>query len=161
MRADDIRLLFDYSYAATQRILAAAARLEDDVFAATPPIGGSPSVRDMLVHVLDAEQSWRRRLQRDEYIPEPDLDPNDYPTVGAFADAWRVNEQEMRDWLATLDDAAVAAAIYRGRPLWCYLLHVCNHGMQHRSEAAMILTHFGASPGDLDFSFFLRGWSDH
>jgi len=31
--------------------------------------------------------------------------------------------------------------------------------MQHRSEARMILTHWGQSPGDLDLTFYLPDWN--
>lgn len=160
MRADEIRLLFDYSYSATRRVLAAAGLLDDSAFTATPPIADCPDLRTVLVHMLDAEQSWRRTLKRGAHISEPDLDPATFPTVAALADAWRADEQETNDWLATLDDAALNTSAFRDRPLWQYLVHVCNHGTQHRSEAAMLLTHFGASPDDLDFTWFLRGWSD-
>jgi uncharacterized damage-inducible protein DinB len=40
-------------------------------------------------------------------------------------------------------------------PLWQQMVHQVNHGTQHRSEAAVMLTQFGHSPGWLDFLYFI------
>ena len=40
--------------------------------------------------------------------------------------------------------------------LWQVMVHVVNHGTQHRSEAAVMLTDFGHSPGDVDLIYFLN-----
>ncbi len=63
MQADQIRLLFDYSYAATGRILDAASRLTTEEFTAPPPLHGAVSLRHTLVHTLWAEQAWREGLR--------------------------------------------------------------------------------------------------
>ena len=40
--------------------------------------------------------------------------------------------------------------------LWQVLVHVVNHGTQHRAECAALLTGFGHSPGDMDMSLFFN-----
>jgi uncharacterized damage-inducible protein DinB len=58
--------------------------------------------------------------------------------------------------LDRLDDEAIntppdgADHPLRGIPMWQTMVHLMNHGTQHRSEAAVILTEAGGSPGDLD-----------
>jgi uncharacterized damage-inducible protein DinB len=46
--------------------------------------------------------------------------------------------------------------ILQTTPLSQILLHLVNHGTQFRSEAGMILSAWGYSPGDLDMIFYLR-----
>ena len=40
--------------------------------------------------------------------------------------------------------------------LWHLMAHMVNHGTQHRSEAAILLTSAGHSPGELDLIGYLR-----
>ncbi len=160
LHAKDIEVLFDYSYAATRIILNAAEHLTVEQWLAKPPLDGANSLQHILVHMLDCEQGWRANLRAGRRDASPELELADYPTVAALADAWRADEQVMRAWLSTLDDDIVNGAAYNALQLWQCLVHVVNHSTQHRSEAAMILTHFGHSPGDLDFTFYFRGFSD-
>jgi uncharacterized damage-inducible protein DinB len=60
----------------------------------------------------------------------------------------------MRAYLAALSDEDAAGPFY-DVILWQVIAHVAHHGMQHRSEAALLLTHFGHSPGDIDMVFWL------
>src|SRR5437773_2660376 len=40
-------------------------------------------------------------------------------------------------------------------PLWQQMIHQVNHATQHRSEAAVMLTKLGHSPGWLDLLYFV------
>jgi uncharacterized damage-inducible protein DinB len=40
--------------------------------------------------------------------------------------------------------------VHGGVPVWQMLVHVVNHGTQHRAEAAALLTAEGRSLGELD-----------
>jgi uncharacterized damage-inducible protein DinB len=40
--------------------------------------------------------------------------------------------------------------------VWESMLHLVNHGTQHKTEAAAILTGFGHSPGDIDLIVYLN-----
>jgi uncharacterized damage-inducible protein DinB len=156
-----LEVLFDFSYAATRIILEAAERVTDEQWAAQPPLREARSLQQILVHMLDTEQGWRENLRAGRRNASLELDPADFPNAATLVSAWRHDEQVMRSWLTTLDDDTVNAASYIPQlKLWQCLVHVVNHGTQHRSEAAMILTHFGQSPGDLDFTFYFKGFRD-
>ncbi len=43
-------------------------------------------------------------------------------------------------------------------PLPGVTARMVNHGTQHRSEAAMMLTHWGQSPGELDLIYYPHEW---
>jgi len=161
MQIRDLQLIYDYNYWANARMAAAARMVSAEQFAAPAdfPYGG---LRGTLVHILDAEWSWKVRLQH--AASTPDLVEADFPTLDALVTRWQVEEREMRAYLGGLDDEQLAGTVRypidggktRERILWHCLLHVANHGTQHRAEAAAILTALGHSPGDVDLTVFLN-----
>ncbi len=155
-----ITTLFEYNYWANKRILTAAARISEEQFVA-PTSFPRGNLRATLIHVLDAEFGWRILLTRAEEAP--DLTEKDLPTLASIEQRWREEEAGMRAYLGSITDETLAEVIrytnYQGikreRQPWQGLFQVINHGTQHRREAAAMLTDFGWSPGDLDFTVFL------
>jgi uncharacterized damage-inducible protein DinB len=88
----------------------------------------------------------------------------DIPTLEQLRSTWNTEEQRMRAFLATLHNEDLARSISytttQGKAhsnlLWELLYHLVLHGMQHRSEAAAMLTASGHSPGWIDFILYLR-----
>ncbi len=161
MNIQDVRLIYNYNYWARDRILIAASQVTPAQFEA-PAAFPYGSLRSTLLHTLDAERSWRHMFEYGHWTP--DLLEADYPTLPILEEAWLAEEASMRAYLDRLTDTdlqrvvayAADAGTNRRRILWHCLLHVVNHGTQHRAEAAAMLTGYGVSPGDLDFTLFLN-----
>lgn len=160
MKIDDIQTLYDYNYWAVERIGSATAQVSQEQFL-VPTTNSYGSLQKTLVHTLDTEYGWRMLCQHQTITP--DMNPAAFPTFNVLKARWREEEQAMRSYLTSLTDEDLISTIrytndegvIRERVLWHCLLHVVNHGTQHRSEAAAMLTEYGHSPGDLDFTLFL------
>ena len=163
MNIQDILLIYEYNYWANKRILAQCKNVTQEQFTAPAefPFGG---LRGTLVHILEAEWGWRTRFQNLGVASE--MSETEFPTLASLESRWAEEEKSMRRYLASLKDEDMNSHVrypieggeIRDRILWHCLLHVVNHGTQHRSEAAALLTRLGQSPGDLDFTVFLNGY---
>ena len=159
MRRKDLETLFGFSYWMKDRVLECAAKLTRAEF--TAPSGVTTrDLRGTLVHTLDVELSWRARLQgQPEEVWKKELPVAEFRTAGALIDRWRLDEKEMRAWLASLDDEKLAeihdlepgAPPKEQFPLWYYLLHVHTHTQQQLGDAAVLLTRMRQSPGNIEF----------
>ena len=158
MRSTDILALFDFTYWADRQILAAAEAVGPEDF--TRPVTITyRNLRDTLVHTLDVEASWRRRLRGEPKSTwDTSLQPESYATVGDLAAEWARDEAEMRGWMSSLDDAALGAIQDLGDgdrfPLWYYLVHIVTHSEQQRRDVQIVLRHLGHEPPDLEFLYY-------
>ena len=148
MQADEIRFLFAYDRWATRRVLDALDGLDPATWSRSDAVG-ERGVGSILVHHLGASQRWRVAFQTqgDGEGPEPELEP--LPTIDELKERWAAEWAVVDAWLPTLSDGFIAYA-FEGVPVWQMLVHVVNHGTQHRAEVAALLTAEGRSPGQLD-----------
>ena len=161
MNKSDIQLLYSYNQWANSKIIEQTSRLPQEQFlkGASYPHGG---IRGTLTHILFAEWIWRKRWQGES--PSALILPEDFPTFDSLKARWLDEEHELMDFAASLTDDRLTGKFQykttKGEPredvLWQVMMHVVNHGTQHRSEAAAMLTEMGYSPGDIDLIKFLR-----
>jgi uncharacterized damage-inducible protein DinB len=162
MQQTDVATLFDHLYWLRDRVLAAAEGPDVPLTTDTPIT--TRDLRATLVHELDVEWSWRVRLQRDDrtdFSPDDEeLVPGDFPTIATIRDRWLIDEDEMRTWIAGLTDVDLAGPCRTeatgSHPFWYHLQHLYSHGLQQLSEAAVLLTRAGHSPGEIDFLEFVE-----
>jgi len=158
MRGVDVRSLFDFTYWADRQLLQVTAAIPVEAF--TAPITFTyRNLRGTLVHALDVEMSWRRRLRGEpREIWDASLSADDFPTAEALAEHWARDEAEMRAWLTSLTDDDLLAIQDLGNadrfPLWYYLIHIVTHSEQQRRDAQLILRHLGHEPPDLEFLYY-------
>jgi len=161
MNADDLRRLFAYHFALHRRIWECIDRLTDEQFVA--PVNYSiGSVRNHMVHLASVEQRWLARVAG---TPLPDrLDYNDYPTRAAARAKWDEVEAHFKAFLDGLTDADLHRPVTfpisrRLEPVtntvWEILLHVVNHGTDHRAQVLPILHRAGAPTLEQDFMLYL------
>ncbi|GAB4497910.1 MAG: DinB family protein [Anaerolineales bacterium] len=161
MNIQNIHLMYEYNYWANGKILSAAAKITEEQFLAPGeyPFGG---LRGTLTHIVDAEWVWRTLFETNAF--SADLKAEDFPDLQSLAERFQMEEQAMRAYINGLTDEDMNShikyttdeGVHRDRILWHCLYHLVNHGTQHRSEAAAMLTNYGASPGELDFTLFLN-----
>ena len=147
MDIGDIRFLYGFDRWATTRILDAAVGVDEATWAA-PNVIGERGLGGILVHQLGAQQRWRHFLTgAPGHEPTPEDEPlSDLATLRA---AWDREWAGYDGWFNAMDPTWLDQA-EGGVSLWQALAQVVNHGTQHRSEAAVLLTSAGHSPGDLD-----------
>jgi len=160
MSLDYITLLYNYHYWANERVLQTA----EQVPAALLDEAGRRSytrLLDILAHTVGAEWVWCSRWQGVSPTQRPTT--AELPTLAAVHERWHDQERQVRAFIASLQEDDLATVLtystLQGEsttlPLGHTMLQVVNHGTQHRSEVALLLTELGHSPGDLDLHLFV------
>ncbi len=156
---ESIRTLYAYSAWANARILATAEQITPEQF--TADADGHGSIRDTFVHTASAQWLWLERWRGTS--PREFWDPADFPDIAVLGTRWKEVENATSTYIASLREPDLARVVsyvnFQGEtwayPLWQQLLHQVNHATQHRSEAALLLTRLGYSPGWLDFLVYV------
>jgi uncharacterized damage-inducible protein DinB len=166
MNKKDIHMLYGYNCWANARILGAAAQISQAQFLAPGefPHGG---LRGTLVHTLFGEWVWRMRWQGSPQNPRWKLE--DFPIFVSLKTRWLKEEILLMEFVDSLTEERLQAEFdyvsTEGNPhrrvLWEAMAHLVNHGTQHRTEAAAMLTALGHSPGDIDLIVFLNDERTH
>ncbi len=117
------------------------------------------SVRDQIVHLISVDDTWFSAL-RGVAIPEP-LDPADFADRSAIRAYWDRVEHSMRAYLSALrDDMLFDKPFAEGEDkdliLWQVLLHVVNHGTDHRAQILRLLSDLGVKTTSQDYIFYVH-----
>lgn len=157
MNADAFRHFYNYHFAENRKVLEHVASLTFEQF--TQKVDYSRgSVREQLVHLIDAEDVWFSELRGVEPAdPLPDTgEIDDRDAIRAFLDTVEKNSRAYLDELQ--DELLFTKPIKEPEEdqiltVWQVLLHVANHATDHRAQLLRVLHDLGVETKYQDYIF--------
>jgi uncharacterized damage-inducible protein DinB len=142
--------LFEHNAWANLKLLDFCAHLSDAQLDATA-IGGFGSIRDTLVHIVDAEVSYVERVNGK--LPPQPLPENPFPGVGVLKEAVRwAGDELLQLALSARSDTNVRQRPPRRRfeyKLASLMIQAVTHSTEHRTQVSAIITQLGMEPPDM------------
>ncbi len=161
MNADAFRHFYGYHFTENHKMwdtCIASLSLEQFTQNVTYSVG---SVRDQVVHLMSAEDTWFSELRG--AAPSKPLPHANFDDRKAIRVHWDGIEQSMRGYLAELrDDMLFDKPIKEPQEdkvliVWQVLLHVVNHGTDHRAQLLRLLNDQRVKTTSQDFIFYVYG----
>ena len=120
------------------------------------------TIKETMVHSMSAERAYRNRCMGEAYKA---VEKDEFADVKAIQEFWTEEEKQMRKYLSLVEDEELSSHVkYKvadGREFervrLDLLFQLLFHSMQHRAEIAQMLTEFGQSPGNIDYTVYKYG----
>jgi uncharacterized damage-inducible protein DinB len=156
MNADAFRHFYQYHFSENHIIWEHVSALSEAEFTRDPDYSRG-SVKDQVLHLISADDSWFCELRG---VPVPrDLKPADFPDRPAIRAHWDAVEASMQAYLAGLRDDMLFTRPLEGEDavlyVWQVLLHVGNHGTDHRAQLLRQLHDLGVKTTSQDYIFYI------
>lgn len=156
MNTNAFRHLYSYHFAENRKIWDHVMSLTHGQF--TQPVDYSRgSVREQVVHLIDAEDVWFSELLG--VNPSEPIPPSDYDNRAFIRAHWDSVETKIRGYLDELQDEALFTKPIREPEedkdliVWQVLIHVVNHATDHRAQLLRLLNDLGAKTESQDYIF--------
>ena len=149
MKLDLIQLYIEYHIDMTRRVWDLIDTITVEQFLADE-IYSHGSIRNLMVHLTSVDRRWLAGLKNLEDVGH--LKQEDFLTRAAARDAFERVAKDLGDHVSTLTEDALNKPTDKvDRPQWQILLHLVNHGTDHRATVLQRLNELGVKtfPQDL------------
>lgn len=156
MELELIKTFVNYHLDMMRRVWESIDQITEEQFVADDAYSRG-SIRNLMVHLTNTDSNWLAGLKN---IPESEDPPKrkyeDYPDRASVHRFWNATAKDLADYAETLAEAELGEnPIDIQNPRWQVLLHIINHGTDHRSTVLQRLHEFGAPTFDQDLIFWL------
>jgi uncharacterized damage-inducible protein DinB len=112
------------------------------------------SLRQQVLHLAETDRYWLHDIQA---RPVTGLEPEEFPTRASFSATWESIGQALLEYVQSLTEAdleVVPDGLLVTR--WAALVHIANHGTDHRAQILSMLHGLSAPTFAQDFADHLR-----
>ena len=158
MELELIKTFIEYHFDMTRCVWDSIDQITDEQFLADDAYSPG-SIRNLMVHLTNTDSNWLAGLKN---IPEEQDDPKrnyeDFPDRASVQAFWDATAKDVADYAETLTELELDEnPVDIQNPRWQVLLHIINHGTDHRSTILQKLHELGAPTFDQDFIMWV--WS--
>lgn len=149
MKLDLIQLYVEYHIETTRRVWDLIDSITDEQFLADE-IYSHGSIRNLMVHLASVDRRWLAGLKNLDDVGH--LKQEDFLTRAASRDAFENVAKDLSEYVSTLTEEVLNKPTDKvDRPQWQILLHLVNHGTDHRATVLQQLNELGVKtfPQDL------------
>lgn len=150
-----VRMFVEYSCDANRQVWESVMQLSDEQFVAEMPHSHG-SVRNLMVHITYTDAGWLSGLKGEPDTRRERPPFSAYATRAAAYALWEEKTRALLDYVAGLDEATLQTTPPDfNLTVWQVLLHLVNHGTDHRSQVLRALHDLGAPTFEQDFIFYV------
>lgn len=155
MQLDMIKTFIEYHHAMTRRVWDSVDKITDEQFLADDAYSRG-SIRNLMVHLASTDRRWLAGLKNQPDVGH--LKFEEFPTRAAARAIFENVAKELTEYAHALNGYGLVENPHDiPSPRWTVLLHLVNHGTDHRATVLQKLTELGAPTFDQDFILWL--WS--
>lgn len=158
---DYIHQIWDYNYWARDKVWQCVCGISDEAYM-QPVEYSMGSVHAQCVHTMWAEAIWLASVQNQSV---PTFTPDDFADRNAVKAKWDMIQSQWLVYLSNLkeDDLDISFGKHSSSQRGTYtqtigqvLIHVVNHGTDHRAQILRLLHGFGGDTVAQDMIFYFR-----
>jgi uncharacterized damage-inducible protein DinB len=146
---DMIKIFIEYHLDMTRRVWDSIREITDEQFLADDAYSRG-SIRNLMVHLASTDRRWLAGLKNLEDVGH--LKFEDYSTRAQARGAFENVTKDLAEYSNTLTESDLNTPNDKvAEPRWQVILHIINHGTDHRSTVLQRLHEFDAPTFDQDF----------
>ncbi|WP_300598540.1 DinB family protein [Niabella sp.] len=139
--------LMEFNRASTAQVCSWLQQISDAQWQ-QPIVSSFNSIRETVLHVVNAENAWLQRLNNEAVVR---LDQTFTGSRQELMDLWEQTSRQLSDWVAGFDETKLKTPFHYRRfngqeytsLYYQVLAHVVNHATYHRGQLVTLLRQVG------------------